>query len=874
MARRFRIAHSPTASRHWSVRPRVNLLEDRLPPGSMLGLWSASEPASDVAAAPPAAGTTARLALVAPPAAEPVMVVGAPARGEGAPVSRLVVSSKATAAPSPGQPVGIDPLASKPTFSADLGDQPGDQWLGLAKGAENHLTPPASRLVLPASAAGRGADGGGAITGSIPSLHPGSVSPAATGAASLNGTVAIPAGDISQLTGDGNPSASPMRVPPGVLGRPDPNQPQRPYSITYHGNTKDKPITGVVHSPAEYDPMRGVLYMWGSYTSIETAMIVALTADANHSDIAYVVVSSTSQMNSASSTLSGAGADMSKVKFIVQPVTAPGEESSYSPWMRDYGPHWITVDGAPAIVDSHYYGSRPSDNFIPTLLGQNYFNVPTYDMGLYYSGGNFQPGPNNSAFVTSLVTYLNTPADGFDTNYISELYHTYQGIDTLNIMPQLPFSVDSTGHIDMWMYLVDDHTVIISQFLPGSNSQAIQITNDAATYMQNLGFTVYRTPAWNQNGQTGTHYTYTNAFRVNDRIFVPVYGTNILPGGNSAYNTYDTQAMAAWTAAAGPNVQVIPIQCNGIISAAGAIHCIVMQVPLYTGSAPAVNVVSPAGGEYWLKGTQQTIRWSAMDTGNTDPASIDVYVSYNNGAVYRHLATTTDTGSFTWTVAGRETDNAIIKVVATSSDGDQTAAYSQPFHIRTGTQHVYDFSTGAGVDKFGYGYQTLSWTGSVDNNPQPVTNQLTSANYAALAASDNNRYIAPNPSSNNESTHVFTFTISEATNFINELDVHWEGYADWCTHVELYVWDNVTQQWSDGNGLSGQNRYMDDWAGNADGNLDGALRANFPRYIDQSGNLRLLVYADRPGNEPDSQHHAGGPIPTFHDYLSVTVKQV
>ena len=53
-----------------------------------------------------------------------------------------------------------------------------------------------------------------------------------------------------------------------------------------------------------------------------------------------------------------------------------------------------------------------------------------------------------------------------------ELYQTYQGIDTLHILPRLPGSVDGTGHIDMWFYLVDEDTVIISEFIPGSNATA------------------------------------------------------------------------------------------------------------------------------------------------------------------------------------------------------------------------------------------------------------------------------------------------------------------------------------------------------------------------------------------------------------------
>ncbi len=661
------------------------------------------------------------------------------------------------------------------------------------------------------------------------------------------------------------------RVPRGLpyARGTDPIQSKTPYAITYAG-ARTTPTTGVVRSPAEYDPMRGVLFSYRSYTSIVTDMVKELTEDPTKDDIAYVVVSSVAQQNSASTSFINAGADMSKVEFFIEP--------SDSVWMRDYGPHFVSVDDALAIVDSHYYPSRPQDNYIPTLIGDNHLDVPTYDMGLYYSGGNFQPGPNNSGFVTSLVNYHNTTTDGFDADFISELYNKYQGIDTLHVLPQLPFSVDATGHIDMWMYLVDEDTVIISEFQAGSNSTAIQITNDAATYMENLGFDVHRPQAWNVGS---THYTYANAFRVNDRIFVPVYGTALKPGGNPSYNDEDAAAIATWQAAAGPGVEIIPIQSSQIIPAAGAIHCIVMQVPRYTGSAPAANVISPAGGELLLRGSQHTIEWSAIDTNNTDPTEIGIFVSYNGGGSYQHLATTTDTGSYVWTVNGRATSNAVVKVVATSADSDQVEVFSEPFTIAAGIATTYDFSSGAGVDKFGFGSQTAAWA-NIDSNPSPVGSQLNSQNYTRISTSnavgsdsDINRYIAPVPSpTGNESTHTFSFHLSEAVSKIDEIDVQWEGYADFCTQVELYVWDLVAQNWGDATGLTGNNRYLDSWAGNADGLLSGSIRSDFSRYVDGSGTIQFLVYADRTGTNPDTQHNAGQGIETFHDYMSVTVKQI
>jgi len=279
-----------------------------------------------------------------------------------------------------------------------------------------------------------------------------------------------------------------------------------PYKL--FSTTKDLPTSGIISSPAEYDSTRGVLYQYDTngWPTVVRDLVASLTGDPSHNEIAYVVVDNTSQQSSATSAFITAGADLSKVEFIIEPSNAL--------WMRDYGPHFIWQNDIVGIVNSQYYPTRSLDNFIPALLGEDFFQIPTYDMGLYYSGGNFQPGPGRSGFVTSIIDLDNPISAGFDSDFIRKLFQTYQGIDTLHVMPQLPFSVDGTGHIDMWMYIVDDTTVIISEFIPGSNATAISVTENAVPYMESLGFTVYRTPAWNSphpdNGYS-THWTYTNA---------------------------------------------------------------------------------------------------------------------------------------------------------------------------------------------------------------------------------------------------------------------------------------------------------------------------------------------------------------------------
>jgi agmatine/peptidylarginine deiminase len=646
----------------------------------------------------------------------------------------------------------------------------------------------------------------------------------------------------------------------------DPNQRMTPYAVDLAGARGARPGAGlltapdatVVSSPPEYAPTRGVLFQYGnSWNSVVTACVANLTGSSAYDEIAYVVVANQTTANSAASAFSAAGANLSKVVFIIQP--------SNSIWMRDYGPHFIFENGTLAVVDSHYYATRPQDNFIPTLVGDGTFAVPTYDQGLYYSGGNFQPGPNRSGFCTALVNLDNPSAEGFSEALIREVHDAFQGIDTLHIMPQLPFSVDGTGHIDMWMYLVDEDTVVISEFIPGSNATALSVTNNAVPYMQALGFQVFRPKAWNVGS---THYTYANAFRVNNRIFIPVYGTAVVAGGNSAYNDEDADAIAKWQAAAGPGVTIVPIQCSSIIGASGAIHCIVKQVPRYANALPAAHVSAPSGGVV-LAGSVQEIRWNASDTDNAALASVDLAYS-RDGVSWTSIATgIPDSGTYSWNVpAGLSATEARVRVTARSTDGDVVMAMGNPFGVGPGTRVTYDFGSGAGVDRFATGTQTSAWS-AVSGNSLPVSTAFTSANYAALATSnatggitDANRYICPAVASSSEATHVFRVRIAESPSTIDELRITWEGFADRCTQAELYVWDVAQSQWGNAAGLVGQNRYADSWAGNRDEALTASITRNVGNFVAADGTVRFMVYAERVADE------------TFHDYAAVTVTSI
>ena len=336
------------------------------------------------------------------------------------------------------------------------------------------------------------------------------------------------------------------------------------------------PPTGTVHCAAEYEPCEGLFVSWQGYDSVITELAVGVTTG-DPEAMMFVVVDNASQQSDATSTFTSAGVDLSQVEFITR--------STDTVWIRDYGPRFIFEDGVRAIVDHTYNRPRPNDNAFNAYVG-GLWGEAVYEIPLEHGGGNFHLFADGDAFMTDLILDENP---GTTEQEVKNLYGEYQNL-SLTIYPGFPTSFDSTQHIDMWMLPVADRKIIIGEYASSTGSP-YTITENAVTDLESRGYTVYRTPGWNSGG---THYTYTNAVVLNDQVFVPRFG--------GSYAAQDAQALAVFQSAfAGKTCR--QVYCGGIITAAGAIHCIVMHVPAYTWSmrvtpGDGLDSSGPVGGPF------------------------------------------------------------------------------------------------------------------------------------------------------------------------------------------------------------------------------------------------------------------------------------
>lgn len=328
---------------------------------------------------------------------------------------------------------------------------------------------------------------------------------------------------------------------------------------------------GPVRTMAEWEELDGVVITWRAYYSILAQIIDALK-DNTH---VFIVC------NDSIATqlyLSSKGVSFEdNVSFFELP--------SNSVWIRDYGPNSAYLNDVEEFVfiDWIYNRPRPLDDIIPGVLAEE-LSIPIYSTDLppddlVNTGGNFMADGMGNAFASQLVLDENDETNqwGFSNHSEEEvdaIMNTYMGINTFIKMVVLPY--DNIHHIDMHMKLLDEETLIIGEY-PEGIADGPQIEANLAYVLDNFqtpygnDYHVIRVPMppdyFDKYPNLGGDYrTYANALIANNTILVPVFEEQ-----------YDTTALRIWEENM-PGYAIFGIDCNTMISASGALHCITKEI--------------------------------------------------------------------------------------------------------------------------------------------------------------------------------------------------------------------------------------------------------------------------------------------------------
>ncbi|MBT3180518.1 MAG: peptidylarginine deiminase [Candidatus Marinimicrobia bacterium] len=306
------------------------------------------------------------------------------------------------------------------------------------------------------------------------------------------------------------------------------------------GRETDPPL-GDVRNIAEYERMEGVLirYPFG----ISTAMIAEMSEDVT----IYCLVSS-GQQNSANNSMSNGDVNMENVVYVT------GSTDSY--WTRDYGPWWV-VDGnrEVAVVDFTYNRPRPNDNAAPLKMSE-LLGAPYYANDLIHAGGNYMTDGLGVSASSDLVYEENS----ISNEEVHQLMLEYYGIDLYHVVDDPNNTY--IDHIDCWGKYLSPTKVLIRE-VPTSHEQYGEI-EATATYFGNAlnkwgePWEVFR--VWTPNDQP-----YTNSLILNEKVFVPIMGSN-----------WDDEAILSYEDAM-PGFEIIPF--TGTWESTDALHCRIKGIP-------------------------------------------------------------------------------------------------------------------------------------------------------------------------------------------------------------------------------------------------------------------------------------------------------
>jgi hypothetical protein len=97
--------------------------------------------------------------------------------------------------------------------------------------------------------------------------------------------------------------------------------------------------------------------------------------------------------------------------------------------------------------------------------------------------------------------------------------------------------------------------------------------------------------------------------------------------------------------------------------------------------APAVSLTSPVGAEQWMIGDSHDILWSASDNIAVGTIDLDVSTTGAGGPWSAIAHGLPNSGSYSWTVTGPATQNAVVRVTAFDPSSNNANAASGAFAI-------------------------------------------------------------------------------------------------------------------------------------------------------------------------------------------------
>lgn len=262
-------------------------------------------------------------------------------------------------------------------------------------------------------------------------------------------------------------------------------------------------------------------------------------------------------------------------------------------WMRDFGPHGVYYGAADslAFIDLKYYDGRDNDDIWAKHYAQE-IGKPVYTSRLNGEGGNLMTDGYGTIFFSTVFDEVNT--NGMIVNPAFSEQEVQDTISALfgtkvNKMLQALSCDGGTGHIDLYIKMIDEQTIMAAQYpevITASDRKTIEDNLQLIASLKTVydkPFKVYRIPHPTADNGTYTRRTcaqmnadartFVNGLTVNNKFIFPSY-SNATTG-----NKTQTQEVKSLFENIMPGYEVVDIDARLLSPLGGEIHCITMQVP-------------------------------------------------------------------------------------------------------------------------------------------------------------------------------------------------------------------------------------------------------------------------------------------------------
>jgi agmatine/peptidylarginine deiminase len=369
--------------------------------------------------------------------------------------------------------------------------------------------------------------------------------------------------------------------------------------------------------PGEFEESQAVAISWsfdydnngnvtGADTSSEYGLISAKLADVIQKECLVIIrVDKARDTIPVKAFMINRNTPLSNYKFMV----AKGDDW----WTRDYGPMAFynnTLDTI-SFTDLKYYDGRDNDNIFPAQLA-SLMGKENYVTGLNGEGGNLMTDGFGMMFFSDMLTWQNQDILGWTAQTTYDTLKATLGTPDLKELVSLECD-GGTGHIDLYTKLIDEQTMIMSQYPSEITAQDRQIIEDnfqAITNMQSIykrPFRILRVehPTNDAGKHTRKSCTQLDADARNFINGLTVNNTFIFPSyydGNTG-NKAQHERILEYFYRTLPGYNIVPIDSRDLSPLGGAIHCITMQIPAENPIRfwhPSVDGIQPNLSKYQI----------------------------------------------------------------------------------------------------------------------------------------------------------------------------------------------------------------------------------------------------------------------------------